>query len=329
MIFIDNLFIDSYLYDNEVICNIIEALSKLIKSSLDKKNEYKILFHMNKLLMITLSNLTKAEIIYTKVIDIIENISNNNLPEITLYCLDIISTLINQFLQNYKIKNNLDSNYNESWSKENWQRTIFSPYLQIVNQRITKEKVDKIIENLHKIIQISGEKMDTFGWASFIEICSILLNTNSNKTFNLIKQTLNDYKVYLSPFNIIPMLSLLGSFALYDNNRNTCFNAIDLFWSCADITENFQCGKIKLTEVQKEIFEDLKKNQQSPDLLFQEIWRQIFFKLTNINSDFRADVRKSGINVFTDIFITKYHNISHSYKKVIINEIFLKFLLRI
>ena len=45
--------IDSYLYDNEVICNILEALSKLIKSSLDKKNEYKILFHMNKLLMIT------------------------------------------------------------------------------------------------------------------------------------------------------------------------------------------------------------------------------------------------------------------------------------
>ena len=324
MIFIDNLFIDSYLYDNEVICNILEALSKLIKSSLDKKNEYKILFHMNKLLMITLSNLTKAEIIYTKVIDIIEKISNNNLPEITLYCLDIISTLINQFLHNYKIKNNLDSNYNEAWSKETWQRTIFSPYLQIVNQPITKEKVDKIIENLHKIIQISGEKMDTFGWASFIEICSILLNTNSNKTFNLIKQTLNDYKVYLSPFNIIPMLSLLGSFALYDSNRNTCFNAIDLFWSCADITENFQCGKIKLTEVQKEIFEDLKKNQQSPDLLFQEIWRQIFFKLTNINSDFRADVRKSGINVFTDIFITKYHNISHSYKKVIINEIFFK-----
>ena len=324
MIFIDNLFIDSYLYDNEVICNIIEALSKLIKSSLDKKNEYKIFFYMNKLLIITLSNLTKAEIIYTKVIEIIENISNNNLPEITLYCLDIISTLINQFLQNYKIKNNLDSNYNESWSKENWQRTIFSPYLQIVNQRITKEKVDKIIENLHKIIQISGEKMDTFGWASFIEICSILLNTNSDKTFNLIKQTLNDYKVYLSPFNIIPMLSLLGSFALYDNNRNICFNAIDLFWSCADITENFQCGKIKLTDVQKEIFEDLKKNQQSPDLLFQEIWRQIFFKLTNINSDFRADVRKSGINVFTDIFITKYHNISHSYKKVVINEIFFK-----
>ena len=322
--FIDNLFIDSSSYNNEVISNIIEAITNLINKALEKKKELKILFFINKLIIISVSNIKKAEIIYIKVMNILTNIYYKDIPEVNLYCLDIIAILINKFLQYYKIKNNLDSNFSEDWSEETWQRTIFSPYLEIANQPITKEKVDKIIENIQKIIQISGEYMDTFGWASFIEICSSLLNTNSEKTFNLVKQTLNDYKVYFSPFNIIPMLSLLGTFAIYDKDRNNCFNAIELFWSCADITENFQCGKIKLTNIQKKIFENLEKNHQSPELLFQEIWRQIFFKLTNINSDSRGDVRKSGINVFTDIFVTKYQNITSNYRKIIINEIFFK-----
>ena len=110
----------------------------------------------------------------------------------------------------YKIKNESDSNYNKNWSKTNWQRTTLYPILSICNsQNIQKENMENILENLEKIIQLCGQRLDTFEWGTIIEILSILINFNVEKTFILVKKMLNDYKEYFSHFIIIYLLFLI------------------------------------------------------------------------------------------------------------------------
>ena len=52
-------------------------------------------------------------------------------------------------------------------------------------------------------------------------------------------------------------------------------------------------GKIKFNT-------DKEKNE-----FFSKIWKDIFYKLININNDERYEIRKSGINAFSQIYVTK------------------------
>ena len=292
---LESLFIDSNFYDNDSLSNIVESLRKLIKESSENKKSDSILFYTQKILTISVLNIDKIEIIYKPIITILTFVYEQNFQDISQYCFDIICSIIIQVLLQYKLKSETDSNFNKNWSKTNWQRTTLYPILSICNsQNFQKENIENILENLEKIIQLCGQRLDTFEWGTIIEILSILINFNVEKNFILDKKMLNDYKEYFSPFNIIPLLSLIGTFSLFENDKNICFSAIELFWNVSIIIDIFQNNKIKLTDVQKEIFDELQKNSnQTTEMFYQEIWKQIFFKLSNINSDYRSEIRKS------------------------------------
>ena len=321
---IDNLFIDSNIFDKETLCNVIFALSSVITTSLETNPEIDIHFCILKLFQVAAINVNRIELFHTELIKLLSTIFEKKIDVISLFSLDVLCAATISIISKYKIKEVSLPDYNPNWGKESYQRTTLNPLNQIASQTLEPSTVLRFLDNLSKVIQHTGKYLDTFGWSSFIEICSIMINNNSEKTFDLVKLILNDYNVFLTPYNIIPILSLLGTFALYENDSNICFSAIELFWSCANLTENFQKKKIELTQYQKEVLEECNSTDKSKEIFFNEIWKHIFFKLTNINLDERSEVKKSGINVFTDIFISKIDNISFENRIFIINEIFIK-----
>ena len=307
---IDNLFIDSNIFDKETLCNVIFALSSVITTSLETNPEIDIHFCILKLFQVAAINVNRIELFHTELIKLLSTIFEKKIDVISLFSLDVLCAATISIISKYKIKEVSLPDYNPNWGKESYQRTTLNPLNQIASQTLEPSTVLRFLDNLSKVIQHTGKYLDTFGWSSFIEICSIMINNNSEKTFDLVKLILNDYNVFLTPYNIIPILSLLGTFALYENDSNICFSAIELFWSCANLTENFQKKKIELTQYQKEVLEECNSTDKSKEIFFNEIWKHIFFKLTNINLDERSEVKKSGINVFTDIFISKIDSIS-------------------
>jgi hypothetical protein len=56
-----------------------------------------------------------------------------------------------------------------------------------------------------------------------------------------------------------------------------------------------------------ELFEGKIKynNEKEKNEFYSKIWKDIFFKLININNDERFEIRKSGINVFSQIYVAK------------------------
>lgn len=321
---IEALFIDSNIFDKETLCNVIFALSQVIKNQIESKKNIPIQYCMIKIYQITVINVLRIELIFKESTQILENIFEKNIDKISSFSLDVISSMIISIISKFVVKPASSPDYISSWGRESFQRTTFNPLMLIASQSLAPEIYSHLLDNMGVIVRHTGKYFDTFGWSSFIEICSIMINNNSEKTFDLVKLVLSDYNPFLTPYNIIPLLSLLGTFALYENDSNVCYSAIELFWSCANLTENFQKLKTDLILYQKDEPSENSDNEKSKIVFFNEIWKHIFFKLTNVNMDERVDVRKSGIKVFGDIFISKIENISPENRVFIINEIFLK-----
>ena len=159
-------------------------------------------------------------------------------------------------------------------------------------------------------------------------MCQILINDNIEEIFFIIKLILTDYNAYLTIFNVMPIITLLGIFISYQKDKNICFNSIELFWSCANIVEKFHKGKIVINDSQKKIFEELLKEEKSEnfDLFYNGLYYKIFSQLLRINSDFRYDIRKNGINIFTEIFVSKISTIEYKNYFQLITDIFFNIL---
>lgn len=322
---IEALFIDSNIFDKETLCNVIFALSQVIKNHLISKKNSLIQYCMIKIYQIIVQNILRVELVFKESTQILETVFEKNIDKISSFSLDVISSMVISILSKFVEKPVSSPDYISSWGRDSFQRTTFNPLVLIASQSLTPENYNHLLDNMGVIVRNAGNNFSTFGWSSFIEISSIMINNNSEKTFDLVKLVLStDYINHLTPYNIIPLLSLLGTFALYENDSNICCKAIDLFWSCANLTENFQKQKSDLVLYQKDEPKEDSDNEKSKIVFFNEIWKHIFFKLTNVNMDERLDVRESGIKVFGDIFISKIENISPENRVFIINEIFLK-----
>ena len=199
----------------------------------------------------------------------------------------------------------------------------------LLNSFTTEHNLIELTKNrlficISTIIQQSGIYIDLFGWESILKICQILINYNIEEVFLIIKLILNDYNSYLTIFNVIPIITLLGTFISYQKDRNICFNSIELFWPCSNIVEKYHKGKIIINELQQKIYEELLKEQkiENFDNFYNGLYYKIFSQLLRINSDLRNDIRRSSIKVFTEIFVSKINSIENDNCYKIINDIF-------
>ena len=336
---INTMFIDSKLLDISSLKNIISALYECLKKVLnninenDKKKEEIIIFYLIKILTLSLLNIENIFILFDDYLIPIINILIEK--KILLnFTVNLICSIIKEILVNYKkIEANIkqkDSNSNKDnnwWLSEKWQKKVFNLITYFTSEHslieLTKNRLFICIKT---IIQQSGNYIDLFGWEIILKICQILINYNNEEVFLIIKLILNDYNSYLTIFNIMPILSLLYSFISYHKDRNICFNSIELFWSCTNIVEKYHKGKVTIDISQKKIFDDLLKEQkyENFDIFYNLLYYKIFSQLLQINYDLRNDIRRSGIKVFTDIFVSKINSIEYENCFKIINDIFFK-----
>ena len=244
------------------------------------------------------------------------------------FSIEILCSLIPEILLNYdNIKININKNLNEEnkiWINERWQKLLFSPLLTILSQIELYEFIkEKIFVGLNKIIQQSGHFIDSYGWESIIQSCIILSNFDIENTFLPIKSILNDYNIYLTLFNIIPIMKLLQTFILSKKDKNICFCSVELFWPCANIIDDFKQKKRVMEENEKPLFDKFLKGKEL-NIYCDELFNKLFSYLLSINEDERIDVRKSGLNVFTEIFVNKMNNINLDINLKIINDVFFK-----
>ena len=338
---INTMFIDSKSLNISTLKYIIGALFECLKIALndkeDKVNENEkeeiIIFHLTKILTLTLLNIENIFILFD---DYLIPIINLLIEKKVLlnFTVNLVCSIIKEILINYsKIEANIkekekDNNNNKDniwWLNEKWQKKLFIP----LNSFTTEHNLIELTKNrlficISTIIQQSGNYIDLFGWESILKICQILINYNIEEIFLIIKLILNDYNSYLTIFNVIPIITLLGSFISYQKDRNICFNSIELFWSCANIVEKYHKKKIEINESQQKVFDELLKEQkvENFDIFYNGLYYKIFSQLVRINSDFRNDIRRSAIKVFTEIFTSKINSIEYENCFKIINDIF-------
>ena len=204
---------------------------------------------------------------------------------------------------------------------------LFSPLLTLFSQPelfyLLKPKIFKSIE---KIIQKGGNFIDSYGWDSILQLCMALSNFSIVNTFLIIKEILNDYNGYISLFNIFLLMKLLKLFISEENDKNMIFSSIELFWSCANIIEDYKQEKRKINDSQKSYFiktvsikDDFKLEKYCEDLYII-----LFSYLVEINNDSSIETKKSALNIFTEIFVSKMKSLNKENCLNIINDIFLK-----
>ena len=299
---------DNNIYDPEIIFN------------------YQLIFYFSKILTLILLNVDKIYILFDPFLSVINKFIDNKLK--VDFSFDIICSLIPEILLNHeKIESNIKDNLNEeekAWVNEKWQKLLFKPLLNILSQSNIYGLIkERIFFDLNKIIQQCGHFIDLYGWESIIQLCTILCNYDIENTFLAVKQMLNDYNVYIALFNIIPLMELLQLFLNDKDDKNTCFSSVELFWSCANIIDDFKQEKRKINEKEKLIYDSLLKGKEIK-IYCDEIYNKLFSYLISINNDKRLDVRKSGLNVFTEIFVSKMNSIKSDDSLKIINDIFFK-----
>ena len=111
-----------------------------------------------------------------------------------------------------------------------------------------------------------------------------------------------------------------------ENDKNMIFSSVELFWSCANIIEDYKQGKRKLNETQKLYFIKTveKKEEFKLENYCEDLYINLFSYLVEINSNSSTDTRKSVLNIFTEIFVSKMKTINKENCLNIINNIFLK-----
>ena len=353
---INELFLDKKIYAFEYIKCIFDSLSicidlsvqkmknNNIKNNLNEKNNvnkdniiinnleeknnqfiYEINFYFSKIISLTLLYLDNIYILFDPLISVINKLFDNKL--MLEFSFDVLCAIIPEILLKYeRIKNSINKNITEEnkiWLNEKWQKLLFSPLLTLLSQpELFHILKPKIFISIKKIIQKSGNYIDSYGWDAILQAFYILSNYNIENTFLIIKEILNDYNEYLSIFNIIPIMKLLNLFIYNEKDKNMNFSSIELFWSCANLIEDYKQEKLIVTEHQKLYFINLIKDKDIKTFC-DELFFNLFSYLNDINSNNSSiEVKKSILNIFTEIFVSKLSSISDDISLKIINDIF-------
>ena len=118
-------------------------------------------------------------------------------------------------------------------------------------------------------------------------------------------------------------MKLLKLFISNQKDKNISFSSVELFWSCANLIDDYKQGRRDAENKEKSIYDKLLKGKEL-DIYCDDLYSKLFSYLILINEDERIDVRKSGLNVFTEIFISKMSTIKSDARLKIIKETFFR-----
>jgi len=147
---------------------------------------------------------------------------------------------------------------------------------------------------------------------------------NLETLFKIIEQIFNEYSDKLSVLNIEILLDILEKFTLQLENKNISYSSLSFFWQCADIIEKYQKEKKEIQGLELECLDEKFKKDENKIKFYEDLWKKLFKKLVIINKDKRFDIKKSGINLFSQFFVAKIKTINqiNNLSNGIFNEIF-------
>ena len=268
-------------------------------------------FNLIKILCLTIININRVHLFWDTIIDTVNLLCSNSINNrfsntLSKFTIEILTQIIITIILQYK-QTNLNNNI---FSNKEIQITIFKPIYSFLNRH---HNISFVLEPLQKILEKCSIKLNGLGWNSFINILNNILSNGKvdsqqcENVFKIVEQIFNEYAIYLNIFNIEPILNVLEIFSVSKDNNNICYSSISYFWQCANICEDYQKEKRIISPEEMELFDvKIKYNNKEEKLDYlNNIWKDIFFKLININNDERFEIRKSGINVFSQIYVAK------------------------
>ena len=296
-------------------------------------------FNLVKLLGLTIININRIHLFWNIIIDTVNLLSSNSMNNrfsntLSKFTIEILIQIIITILTQYKYKEN--ENIDKQFESKELQVTIFKPIFTFLNRY---HNISFVLEPLQKILEKCSTKLNSLGWNYFIDILSQILSNGKvdsqqcESVFKIIEQIFNEYSIYLNIFNIEHILNILEIFSVSKDNNNICYSSISYFWQCANICEDYDKGKKEIKNDELILFDKQQlSTEEEKNKYFGNIWKNIFMKLININNDDRFDIRKSGINVFSQIYVAKiklmnklYHKVNDKNRKIsadIIYELF-------
>ena len=280
-------------------------------------------FNLVKLLGLTIININRIHLFWNNILDIVNLLCSNSMNNrfsntLSKFTIEILFQIIIIIITQYKYNNN-NIGANKQFNEKEIQITVFKPILSFLNRH---HNLSFVLEPLQKIIEKCSTKLNALGWNSFINILNQILSNGKvdsqqcENVFKIVEQIFNEYSIYLNIFNIEHILNILEIFSVSKDNNNICYSSISYFWQCANICEDYQKGKKIISEKDLELFDDIKfSTDKEKNEYFGNIWKNIFFKLININNDERFDIRKSGINIFSQFYVAKIKPMNILYDK--------------
>ena len=272
---IDSLFVNSKNYKIDILIDIIRAFSKNTKDLINKEacntmsdniTTY-IHFNLTKTLELCVININKIPFIFDEVIELITSVAIKNYSNISRFSMDCF-TILNMFVITQYDEQKFLNMYNEYIDlKEvnirsselislndrfinNWQKSIFEPYIKIIKKLSHMNILLNIVYNLGKLLTNCGEYFDENGWNKYFEVISTLVfdNFNSNiktdenlieKSFSLLQKINAEYIDYLLVENVRSYTDLLENYALNKKNSNNSYLAVSMFWDSCKIINRF------------------------------------------------------------------------------------------
>ena len=290
-------------------------------------------YNLVKIFEISIINIQRINLIWDKIISIIKLFSSelkqkNNFSEtIFKFIIDSLSYIIVHILLKYNNQKEL----NENFSEKKIQINVLSPILNLLDGNYNDYFInpDLVSSPLKILLEKCGTIFNVSGWDIFFKcIDLILFNEDEEKKnleilYKMFEEIFNEYRDKLSILNIEVILDVLEKFSLQLENKNISYSSLSFFWQCADIIEQYQKNKKEIKGYELECFnEKVEKNKEN--IFYNNLWKKLFNKLLIINKDKRFDIKKSGINLFSQFFVAKLKtiNLINNLSNSIFTEIF-------
>ena len=315
--------------DNRVIGDLKNAIPGIMGFNYNFQNEKismnlsNINFNLVKIFGIVIINIKRINLLWDKILSLIKlfafeiNEENNYSNTLFKFTIDLLGYIIITIL--IKCDKKMEEK-EEFFNNKNLQINLFNPFINLLNGYYNNFHINSnyMINPFKKIIEKCGTKLNIYGWNQFFNgLNLILINKKSNINsedkellFKIIEEIFNEYSDYLSIFNVEILLDVLEQFSINSENKNICYSSISFFWQCANIIDNYQKNKKELNGLELELYKEKCSNDETKITFYENLWKKLFNKLITINNDQRFDIKKSGINIFSQFFVAKIKSIN-------------------
>ena len=216
-------------------------------------------FNLIKLLCLTIININRVHLFWDTIIETVNLLCSNSMNNrfsniLSKFTIEILTQIIITIILQYKSQE-INNNF---FSEKEIQITTFKPIYSFLNRH---HNISFVLEPLQKILEKCSIKLNGLGWNSFINILNNILSNGKvdsqqcESVFKIVEQIFNEYAIYLNIFNIEPILNVLEIFSVSKDNNNICYSSISYFWQCANICEDYQKEKRKISPNEMELFQ--------------------------------------------------------------------------